>query len=137
MNCPKCSGELRELTSAEGVTLDFCSGCKGLWFDPGEVSAYFELSKDIPDLDAARATAATTELACPKCGKPLEEMRYTAASDLVIDRCSGCGGIWLDAGEVPRLEKLAARIESPRSRLLGMVKGLKDQGYEILGTTRG
>lgn len=42
---------------------------------------------------------------CPKCGMELIEVDYKT---LRIDKCSGCEGIWLDAGElegVSRLEK--------------------------------
>ena len=34
---------------------------------------------------------------CPKCGMDLLEVDYKS---LKIDRCSACGGIWLDAGEL-------------------------------------
>jgi len=34
---------------------------------------------------------------CPKCGMMLIEVDYKS---LKIDRCSGCEGIWLDAGEL-------------------------------------
>ena len=47
MRCPKCRGELGEL-EVDLVKLDFCSGCKGTWFDSGEIGAYFELSRDFP-----------------------------------------------------------------------------------------
>jgi len=34
---------------------------------------------------------------CPKCGMPLEEIVWR---DVRIDKCFGCDGIWLDAGEL-------------------------------------
>ncbi|MBI5183324.1 MAG: zf-TFIIB domain-containing protein [Nitrospinae bacterium] len=42
---------------------------------------------------------------CPKCGMELIEIDYKG---IKVDKCSGCEGIWLDAGEleaVSRLEK--------------------------------
>jgi len=42
---------------------------------------------------------------CPKCGMELIEIDYKG---IKVDKCSGCEGIWLDAGEleaVARLEK--------------------------------
>jgi uncharacterized protein len=38
---------------------------------------------------------------CPKCGDELQTIRFRGVD---IDRCFGCGGCWLDDGE---LEKLA------------------------------
>jgi uncharacterized protein len=34
---------------------------------------------------------------CPKCGMDLLEIDYKS---IKIDKCSGCEGIWLDAGEM-------------------------------------
>ena len=40
---------------------------------------------------------------CPKCGMKLIEMDYKG---IKIDRCSGCDGIWLDAGELEAVSKM-------------------------------
>ncbi len=37
---------------------------------------------------------------CPKCGQELEEKEY---EDVMIDVCTGCQGIYLDAGELELL----------------------------------
>jgi uncharacterized protein len=37
---------------------------------------------------------------CPKCGEPLKEQTF---QKVLIDQCSGCHGIWLDAGEIEQL----------------------------------
>jgi Zn-finger nucleic acid-binding protein len=34
---------------------------------------------------------------CPKCGESLKARSF---QKIEIDQCSGCGGIWLDAGEL-------------------------------------
>ena len=40
---------------------------------------------------------------CPKCGMELIEIDYKA---IKVDKCSGCEGIWLDAGELEAVAKL-------------------------------
>jgi hypothetical protein len=40
---------------------------------------------------------------CPKCGMGLIEIDYKSTK---IDKCSGCGGIWLDAGELETVSQL-------------------------------
>ena len=40
---------------------------------------------------------------CPKCGMKLIEINY---KDIEVDKCSGCSGIWLDAGEMEAVAKL-------------------------------
>jgi len=37
MICPRCQGELFEVTK-QGVVIDHCSGCKGIWLDQGELA---------------------------------------------------------------------------------------------------
>lgn len=44
-------------------------------------------------------------LKCPKCGQNLFEYDYRGVK---IDKCQGCEGIWLDAGELDQLNKLEA-----------------------------
>ena len=39
---------------------------------------------------------------CPKCGVQLEEIAFF---DVRIDKCPGCGGIWLDCGELEMIRK--------------------------------
>jgi uncharacterized protein len=40
---------------------------------------------------------------CPKCGMQLVEINYKSSK---IDKCSGCGGVWLDAGELEAVSQL-------------------------------
>ncbi len=44
---------------------------------------------------------------CPKCGSGLEEINH---SDVMIDRCPDCKGIWLDKGELELLTEGDARF---------------------------
>ncbi|MGH8009338.1 MAG: zf-TFIIB domain-containing protein, partial [Candidatus Binatia bacterium] len=39
----------------------------------------------------------TCFMRCPKCGERLEEMAFRK---ILIDRCTGCLGVWLDPGEL-------------------------------------
>ncbi len=41
-------------------------------------------------------------LRCPKCGMELVEIGYQG---VMIDKCTGCEGIWLDAGELESISK--------------------------------
>jgi uncharacterized protein len=40
---------------------------------------------------------------CPKCGMGLIQIDYRG---IKVDRCSGCDGVWLDAGELESIQKL-------------------------------
>lgn len=50
---------------------------------------------------------------CPKCRAPMKHLRV---GDVLIDRCHGCGGLWLDALEKDKLagdRKAAAAADQP------------------------
>jgi hypothetical protein len=38
---------------------------------------------------------------CPKCGSQLEEIAF---GDVRIDKCFTCEGVWLDKGELERIQ---------------------------------
>ena len=39
--CPTCPGRRLQTLEVEDVELDYCIGCKGLFFDPGELERVF------------------------------------------------------------------------------------------------
>jgi hypothetical protein len=58
-------------------------------------------AKEGEDLKASMQQ--TCHMRCPKCGEPLKERSF---QKILIDQCTGCNGIWLDAGE---MEAVAGR----------------------------
>ena len=44
---------------------------------------------------------------CPKCGMKLIEIDYKG---IAVDKCSGCDGVWLDAGELEAVSELDQSI---------------------------
>ena len=42
----------------------------------------------------------TALMRCPKCGEPLKARSF---QKIEIDQCTGCNGIWLDAGEMEQV----------------------------------
>ena len=45
LKCPKCDGTLHE-SHHEGVKLDICDKCSGVWFDAGELAQVAEKDSD-------------------------------------------------------------------------------------------
>ena len=64
------------------------------------------LAKRRAELDAQRRNSANAEINCPRCGS---EMTEVAIDHVKVDRCSGCGGVFLDRGELEML----AHAKSP------------------------
>lgn len=130
--CPVCKANtLYDFNTSEGVTLDFCDKCRGVWFDRGEVANYVDLASDIPNLAEDLKSAAESPYACPKCSVGMQRMKYTPEGNLIIDRCPQCEGIFLDGGELRALEDIAARLESPKSRMARALKEMHDAGFTV------
>ncbi len=53
-----------------------------------------------------------TRLRCPKDGTFMQKEQVGGASGVTVDRCSHCGALWLDKGE---LEKLVAMKAAKRT----------------------
>ena len=134
MICPKCKTDTLAPFNDEGIELDFCSNCLGVWLDKGELGDYHEMSADIPDFDKVKDTMRETEYFCPRCKtEKLYEMKYTVDSDVYIDFCKKCGGIFLDSGELGDIENIGAKLEKLDDRMKRLSKQMKDKGYTTLG----
>lgn len=53
--------------------------------------------------DERKRLKETHYMRCPKCGMELIEIAYKG---LLVDKCSECDGVWLDAGELEAVAKL-------------------------------
>ncbi len=52
------------------------------------------------ETEAKAASEKTARMRCPKCGEPLKARSF---QKIEIDQCTGCNGIWLDAGEMEQV----------------------------------
>jgi len=105
MKCPLCTIPL-EQAILSNVGVDYCPRCYGLWFEEDELQwAKDEHDADLRWLDIDlwkhpdqfRVEAGKQRL-CPVDRLPLYEVRY-GDSNVRIDVCNICHGIWLDRGE--------------------------------------
>jgi uncharacterized protein len=52
------------------------------------------------EAEAKEAAKKASFMKCPKCGESLKERSF---QKILIDQCTGCNGIWLDAGELEQV----------------------------------
>ena len=131
--CPKCKKKtLSYFNTSEGVVVDFCEKCSGIWFDKNELAHYIELSMDIPEITRMKKSARKTDLLCPRCEGTLEELPFSTKTNILVDRCEKCGGIFFDSGELKHAERASAEIETLESRLKTVIKRFTDEGYRPL-----
>lgn len=132
MHCPNDKTELEKSLYESVVEVDECKTCHGLWLDAGELEKkqktiendYTDELKKMPDhiAGAFRVEKEMQEAlrVCPKCHQPMNKKEYGYCSQVIVDVCSSCWGIWLDNGEIQRLEIF---FERSRANTKGIRKG--------------
>lgn len=81
-------------------------------FTSEELSAIATL-KPVPGV---RPESVNRNLTCAGCGSAMEPINYGGTTGLILDRCTGCGGFWLDDVE---LEKVQILVEGWEAALPG------------------
>ena len=89
-----------------------CTCCKGIWFDSGELLGFVrnlaESEKISPEalhlLEQQEIQTVSTHedktRLCPECGLEMQRFNYACDSNIFLDKCTNCDGIWTDRGEV-------------------------------------
>jgi uncharacterized protein len=104
MNCPRCKSSLI-VVEYNGIEIDWCPACEGLWFDRGEmelIATHLGRERSALEFDRPASTAERT-LKCPLCRKPMDKRLLGEPEPVVADICHVCGGLWLDHGELDQL----------------------------------
>ena len=154
MNCPLCQSAL-ERKRYRDIDIDACPACSGIWFDQGELGEflhrYVEDHQDLPNSTIQLDLAVTTVehlrepiRSCPHCNQPLDKVNYAYNSNIIVDNCLACGGVWVDGSEVkqlavhvkgnPKLDKLAtslAEYVSEREHTRDMIEAAHELGRNV------
>jgi len=115
MRCPGCSGSLRR-EKHQYVEFDICGDCRGIWVSgeqfralavkvaaDGQVQSNAKLT--FRPRKALRPSEDTPVRICPKCTLAMREFNYAYDSNVFLDRCEKCQGIWLDPNEIIDIAK--------------------------------
>ncbi len=141
MRCINDGDEMTRMTWEADVEVDRCPTCGGTWLDHGELeqlqsTVERDYSEDLarPAIDDIRAAFARAHASvadnrlCPQCDVPMEQREHGYTSQVMVDTCPGCRGVWLDKGELKALEvffeRTADASNTPRHSLLAAVLGV-------------
>ena len=109
MFCPFCKKIELEKAIFNNVEVDYCPSCLGVWFEEEELrwakDARDEnlkwLDMDLWEKEKDFKISRGQKL-CPDCRLPLYEVVY-GESQVKVDLCSICRGVWLDKGEFQKI----------------------------------
>lgn len=119
MNCPACKNPMIILELNQ-VEIDYCTACKGIWLDRGELDLIFSTSekKEIAKLFSVKKNLDEIKRRCPNCKKKMDKVEFENTG-IIIDRCSDDHGVWFDSGELKSILKTA---EERNSKIINMLK---------------
>jgi Zn-finger nucleic acid-binding protein len=120
LNCPVCESGL-STTQYEGISVDWCPGCRGVWLDTDELARVVEsreakISPSILQETLALARTGVPQedsdrrLACPRCAQAMSAINYNYSSGIIVDRCPEAHGTWLDGGELGHVQAYAEQF---------------------------
>jgi membrane associated rhomboid family serine protease len=119
--CPRCPGQL-EPVSYEGVDLDICRLCHGLWFDKTELAKFNKFDVDFPLSPGKGIIKKRAGVRCPRCNVFLKVIQYAAGADFEVDRCSDCGGVWLDNYEIRKIQQILTEERKLWLKIVGRLE---------------
>lgn len=106
MNCPKDHSSMI-VVEWQRIALDYCTKCRGVWFDGGELELIFErICLDGTGLCLSdlyhRLEAKTKEKRrkCPICQDKMHKAQLGTDPQIIIDACRRGDGLWFDGGEL-------------------------------------
>jgi uncharacterized protein len=120
IKCPQCSETKLTKRDYKGTPVDICEGCGGLWLDKGELNKVahpIQGDLEFCSREHADKQSQFTELECPNCpGKKLLKAKFIEFTDITLDHCPKCDGIWLNKGELDAINtEIDSLTELPES----------------------
>ncbi|MFC1557788.1 M48 family metalloprotease [candidate division KSB1 bacterium] len=104
MKCPKCKEkDMLPTLTKQGVEVDRCPDCKGIWLDKGEIFYFSKKPAEIQrELSKAIPQSTPSERICPRTGENMKEIKLLK-DKLTLDYSPSSGGIWFDDRELKKL----------------------------------
>ena len=111
MRCPKCRADMVQI-AIDGVEVDRCSTCHGLWFDEGELSQMRSKEAaavlDTGDVATGKQQNKIEHYRCPRCAGPMNRLVDPQQTHIWFEQCGTCRGSFFDAGELTDLANVTA-----------------------------
>ena len=108
--CPVCKTQCEQI-KYEGVPIYNCGSCGGHWMTPARLDVIvnrreYQMPPEVQEKILAIAKESNTKrkLICQACGKEMIKKPFKHWSDIELDQCPKCGGLWLDRCELEKCQ---------------------------------
>lgn len=108
LTCPNCQTEMKKDEDGD-ITTNVCPKCAGVFLDKDELNTLATgMSGDIEycSIDNDFHQDRFASRSCPRCpDKKMKKINLLRLSDLIFDYCAGCGGFFLEKGEIQKMNR--------------------------------
>jgi Zn-finger nucleic acid-binding protein len=116
--CPICRQALARAVMDDREPIQVCQRCKGIFMSREAFAATLVARRraaERPSVIPRPADRSDLErrIACPQCGSEMLTDWYYGPGNIVIDTCTDCDVVWLDAGELGRAIDAPGRDRRP------------------------
>jgi Zn-finger nucleic acid-binding protein len=109
----------------EQVEVDYCTSCKGIWLDAGELELLLETSEERSRLtNIFKEADAVKEKShdCPICRKQMKKFEIGEKGKVVVDKCKKNHGIWFDNGELQKVVEFGS--VNKENKIINLLKDM-------------
>ena len=108
MKCPVCNTELKRILY-EGMPVFRCFGCAGYLMQEKRLESIRRIPGTSIELLKQEVIDeyhpdTIEKIKCPRCFYPMRKVKVPPPASLMIDVCGDCGNVWLDGGELARIQ---------------------------------
>ena len=112
--CPKCNSESMKLGDLDAHLILQCEKCHGLLVpSPDFADVVASRRRNFRGAENKPVPLDQNDLRkrskCPQCLNEMDVHPYHGPGNVVIDSCEQCGLVWLDAGELAKIEGAPGR----------------------------
>lgn len=108
--CPVCKIVCEQI-KYEGVPIYNCGSCGGHWLSQARLDVIvhrreYQMPEEVQKkiIEIAKHSNTTRKLLCLSCAREMRKIHFKHWSDIMLDQCPKCGGIWFDQCELEKCQ---------------------------------
>ncbi len=142
MRCPECQAELSE-ERYEGMRIFACRSCGGEFVGAEELMRIIEtreerfdpqLLEELADREPVYGVPSDSvdrQVICPACENPMGVVNYAGDSEVLVDKCGACGGVWLDHEELEKVQILMEKWQDAAPAKIQEIAGELEEARRL------